>query len=611
MKTPARTALAVALALAAAPAFAQTFSQTVFFGDSLTDSGYFRPALVQQAGPSAAILGKFTTNPGLVWSEYLADFYGDEAYAANQGGSNYAVGGARVGTDSSGALGPIPSIGTQVGSYLASTGGRADPNALYTVWGGANDLFAVTAGAPADVTIGTAITQQVGLVGTLQGAGARYVLVPTIPDLGVTPSFIAQGALAQAQGTQLSVAYNNALFSGLSAAGLRVIPLDTFNLLREVTGNPGAYGFSNVTGTACQPQITAQSVTCYPATYVSPDAADTYAFADGVHPTSAAHRIIADYAISVIEAPRVASLMPHAEETTGAMRAERVFAQLEGRPDSEGMRAWADVRGDYQKFDEDAGLMVDAEGNGPGLSAGLDWRSGSLVYGGFVGYGTQSLDFGSRFGEFSYDDTTLGGYLGWRGERAWVSGQLGYTWSSYEFDRKVELGPATRRHRSEADGSNLTVAVQAGYEFEHGALRHGPVASLVSQTIEIDEMVEDHPDMATSLAYAGQDLDTLVGSVGWQVEVEASASFRPYARLSWEHDFEEEEGAEAFARMQSLPNAAPYAVPGLEIDGDHGTVLLGARARFAGLEADFGVTGAVAREGSENLSAFVSVGKGF
>ena len=31
------------------------------------------------------------------------------------------------------------------------------------------------------------------MVGTLQTAGARYVLVPTVPDLGVTPQFRAGG----------------------------------------------------------------------------------------------------------------------------------------------------------------------------------------------------------------------------------------------------------------------------------------------------------------------------------------------------------------------------------------------------------------------------------
>ena len=76
---PVRSLLAAALAIAALPAAAQTYSQTVFFGDSLTDSGLNRPALVQIGGPAAAIIGKFTTNPTLVWSEYLADYYGTNA----------------------------------------------------------------------------------------------------------------------------------------------------------------------------------------------------------------------------------------------------------------------------------------------------------------------------------------------------------------------------------------------------------------------------------------------------------------------------------------------------------------------------------------------------
>ena len=69
---PVRALLAAALAFAALPAAAQTYSQTVFFGDSLTDSGAFRPGLVQ-IDPAAAVLGRFTTNPGWVWAEWLAE----------------------------------------------------------------------------------------------------------------------------------------------------------------------------------------------------------------------------------------------------------------------------------------------------------------------------------------------------------------------------------------------------------------------------------------------------------------------------------------------------------------------------------------------------------
>ena len=251
LSRPLRTALAAALACAVAPAAAQTYSQTIFFGDSLTDTGAFRPALIQLVGPNGALIGRFTTNPDQIWAEYLADYYDTGATPANQGGLNYAVGGARNGTDGSTALGAVPAITTQVQTYLAATGGRADPDALYTVWGGNNDMFAIANGAPLQSTMGGAITAQVTAIGMLQAAGARYVLMPNVPDLGLTPSFLVQGQ--SAAGTLLASTYNAAVFDALAAAGIRVIPVDVFTLIQEISANPGTYGFTNVTGTACVP----------------------------------------------------------------------------------------------------------------------------------------------------------------------------------------------------------------------------------------------------------------------------------------------------------------------------------------------------------------------
>ena len=77
-----RNLLATALAFAAVPAAAQTYTQTVFFGDSLTDSGWFRPALVQVVGPSGNALGRFSTNPTLNWADYLAAYYGGNSNSA-------------------------------------------------------------------------------------------------------------------------------------------------------------------------------------------------------------------------------------------------------------------------------------------------------------------------------------------------------------------------------------------------------------------------------------------------------------------------------------------------------------------------------------------------
>lgn len=610
---PVRTLLAVALAMAAAPALAhgpgsndQPYSQTIFFGDSLTDSGHFRPVLVQLAGPGAGILGKFTTNPGLVWSEYLADFYGTDADAANQGGSNYAVGGALAGTDTVGALGPTPSMMTQVTNYLASTGGVADPNALYTVWGGNNDLFAVAQGAPL-TNIGSAVAAQIGVVGALQAGGAQYVLVPSIPDLGLTPSARAQGAVAQGQLTQLAAAYNDALYGGLAASGLQVIPLDTFHLFQEVAANPADFGFTNITGTACQPQITAQSVTCQPGTYVSPDAATSYAFADGVHPSGAAHEVLGDYATSILEAPRQVAVLANSASMIGRARAERVDAQLTGATMTNGKRWWADARGDFQRYDH-GGLY---DGATPALTVGIDWHRDGLTVGGFGGYGQARQDWGRSGGSFRQSDATIGGYVGWASTGgAWVNGQLSFSQLGFDIRRNANLGRATRVHSADVDGSNLSAGLNAGWEFGQGALRHGPVIGVLAQKIKVDDFAESDAQLSTSLAYPEQQFDSLIGTAGWQLRYVASEQLQPYARLTVDREFEDAP-SQAFARLQSMPGTAPFAVPGVAFDDSYGTLSLGTRTRVFGLEANVGSSLTVGQQGGHHATVFASVGGNF
>ena len=113
MQRPSRfalSALSLALSLAAGSATAQsTFSRTVFFGDSLTDAGYYRPLLPASV---QAVTGQFTTNPDWVWAQYVADYYGTNAAANGNGqvGDNYAAGNARVGVANPSALGVAPSL---------------------------------------------------------------------------------------------------------------------------------------------------------------------------------------------------------------------------------------------------------------------------------------------------------------------------------------------------------------------------------------------------------------------------------------------------------------------------------------------------------------------
>jgi outer membrane lipase/esterase len=610
-RKPLRTLLAAALALAVAPVFAQDspFSQTVFFGDSLTDSGHFRPVLIQVVGPNGALIGRFTTNPGLVWSEYLADYYGTDATSDNQGGTNYAVGGGRVGVDTAGALGAQPSLATQVGAYLAANGGHADANALYSVWGGANDMFAVQADpSQAQAIIGGAVTAEVGIVGALDAAGAQYVLVPNLPDLGLTPASRAGGALGMAQGTALATAYNDALFGALASQDLAVIPVDTFHFLQEVVANPALYGFSNVTTPGCSTLVQGgSSLFCSPASYVAADVASSYLFADSVHPTTTAQAMISQLAVSMIEAPRQIAVLPHAEASVGRARFGRVDARMAQPADGEGMRWWADVRGDAQRYG-DGGSNYD--GIGPTLTFGVDWSAGNLVYGGFAGYGRQGMDWGQNRGSFDQTDASLGGFIGWRGGSAWINGQVSYSQVGYDIDREVQIGPATRIHSGSPDGSNLSVGASAGWEFGDGALRNGPVLSVLSQQIDVDGYKESDAALSTSLAFPDQSFDSLIGSIGWQVSYAPSDRVHPYARITWDREFEDAP-AQAFASAQSIPGSLQYAVPGVAFDDQYGTLLMGARTRAMGLDVNVGTTLTFGQASGNDATVFATIGNRF
>src|SRR5664279_5992557 len=80
----------------AAPASAQLahFSNVYAFGDSLSDAGYYRPFLAGLNLPASLVaqLGRFTTNPGPVFSESITSFYGGTPGPSNAGGNIFAQG---------------------------------------------------------------------------------------------------------------------------------------------------------------------------------------------------------------------------------------------------------------------------------------------------------------------------------------------------------------------------------------------------------------------------------------------------------------------------------------------------------------------------------------
>ena len=283
-------ALVASLAFSAASTAAdKPFSKIVTFGDSLSDTGnaFLYTGGFYPAPPNAP--GRISN--GKIWVEHLADSLGIELQAEDQ----HAVAGAR--SDHGNFMVnfglPLGDTGllSQVEEFLVDAGpGGADPDALYTVWIGANDIFTtLTFGGDMNIAVYHAIQNTAQAVGALAGHGARHIVVANLPDLGLTPFGLALGAGFSAQLSGLTNAYNAGLEQALVALdgyGIHTIRFDASGLIREIAPNPVAFGLVNPTDQAVD----------------SGDDESGYLFWDGVHPTTAGHRIVADRVIEELVA---------------------------------------------------------------------------------------------------------------------------------------------------------------------------------------------------------------------------------------------------------------------------------------------------------------------
>jgi len=256
-----------------ATAHAQSISQIVVLGDSLSDNGNF----FGYTGLPGPPYWQGRASDGPVAVEYLAQSFlvplRDFAWhGATTGVGNFNDGGT---VDAFGAA-SLPGITTVFQGALSANQFPIDPNALYIVWGGPNDFWTVANPADASVAIGKAVANLTTIVGTLQSLGATRILVPNVSDLGKIPDLLASGPQASALFTQLSLGFNQALQANLPPG---VHYFDAFSVISNVIGNPGLYGFVNVT----DPCFTGSSLCTDP---------DKYAFFDGAHPTTALHEII-------------------------------------------------------------------------------------------------------------------------------------------------------------------------------------------------------------------------------------------------------------------------------------------------------------------------------
>jgi outer membrane lipase/esterase len=344
------TVKGVLLALAiASPAMAtgDGFTNMYVLGDSLSDQGNVFHATEYLLGigiPTSEHYWQGRFADGEVWTGVLANRVGislepslfkdgtfdyDCVADGSDCGTNFADGGAR--TDYNRIEfdytkpHPVPYLGhggllpkdefpwtldTQRQAFASR--GTTGPDALYVVFAGANDITDLISmwvgcniyGAPVlcegrgnkedpEYAIPVVINGISDAIATFVAAGARDILVPNMPNMGVIPAIPPElSALATTLSTQYNEAFNTMLAQW--EGRVNIIPFDTFDLITKVVQDPEAAGFSNATDA------------CYSG-FVGPDETgeeclnpDAYVFWDREHPTAAFHAYLAEQFLATI-----------------------------------------------------------------------------------------------------------------------------------------------------------------------------------------------------------------------------------------------------------------------------------------------------------------------
>jgi len=312
-----RGVVVLSLALAGTLAQAGPYSAMYVFGDSLSDTGN---DLVVTGGavPSTAYYtdgtnsGRFTN--GLNYVDHLAAGLGLSAAPSRLGGSNYAYGGARTGSVAAGLPPTALPFNQQVGNYLL--GGVADPSALYLLWIGANDMSdVITEAAAADPMtipglINTKVSTVMGsIVSALTGLaslGAQHFLVPNLPNLSLTPEVRSfNNPQLSTLANNVSIGFNQALAGTLGLNMFSVLDirsLDIFAAQTQITLDPAAYGFSNVSDGCYSGDLTGAGT---PSVCANPD---QYMYWDFEHPSAALHAQLGKLALAAVPEPASWSL---------------------------------------------------------------------------------------------------------------------------------------------------------------------------------------------------------------------------------------------------------------------------------------------------------------
>jgi phospholipase/lecithinase/hemolysin len=272
------------------------FTELVAFSGALTDTGnaasegakYPPPFYKNRNSNGPLAIDVFAARLGLK-SDPSLHLIGKSA------GTNYAVSDALAG-----ANGPHD-LPAQISAYLASKKGKADPNALYFVFIGGNDVVLAALNQDdrqSEVLLDKAVEGIAVGIRRLVGAGAKTIFAPDFIDLGYAPALHKAGTNERA--SRLSNLYNqrfDKMLDTLQAEmNFELVRWKFSDFVNDLMAHANEFGFDNVSD-SCQDFVKAGRCNT-----------ERFVFLNDVYPTAKVHELVGNaLALRILQRPAAAS----------------------------------------------------------------------------------------------------------------------------------------------------------------------------------------------------------------------------------------------------------------------------------------------------------------
>jgi outer membrane autotransporter protein len=181
------------------------------------------------------------------------------------------------------------------------------------------------------------------------------------------------------------------------------------------------------------------------------------------------------------------------------------------------------------------------------VTAGFDYQVDEhFTVGALLSYSHTDASLDTRGSSATVDSYTPGLYASYVNQGWYVNFLGAYSRNAYTSDRVVDIPGLGGDNHGSTDGNQGSVNLTGGYEFQKGAFKFGPIASVQYVHLAIGSTQEEGP---TALSIDSQQQDSLRSQLGVEGRFVADVktpvgpmTLTPHLSASWQHEYMDSSG---------------------------------------------------------------------